>query len=1378
MKRTTCGLVVAMFLGCLCSPASAKTPSVLSYQGYLTDSVGNPVTGDWTMTFSFYTSLVGGEPFFETSKDVTTDLGLFTVLLGEEPGNPLAVATFAEGDLYLQLTIETEIGPVVLDPRQRVVSSAYSVYSARADECGEATNAMTLGGAGADAYVTLEQIPQVCITPENLEEQLVALGYAPGAQYGDEDVAAFLLAEGYSPCACYGDDSVAAYLLVMGYVPGPHFSGLYGDLQGTPDLDGLVQEDDLLTLLSTSGAVLMSDGSVELQGDLDFAGMQALNLAVHNSDQAPDQPSAGQLWWDTGDKQLKVYNGQQWAFIGTGSASDLACDGCVDSDDVSFGYAASDGKNGAALNALNVDCAGCVNASEVSFAWAKGVLPGGDAEHALMADNAANVTCAGCVQAAEIDPAALNAKFIAFADDVTNLGANSVQGAIEKLADGGLGGQFTEGNGTIVPYVEQWGLPAYGEAQTFVHMMNPSNPKVVMHLYAGESTSFASSSNLVVAYDFAPNQYSAGAIGVLGETALQVLNPSIFNNGSHIMILQTMAGSGTNAGDWEINQVTAVNGTTLQLLKPLTRNYKTDATAKAQVVLAASFGQVEIVNGGTLRPSQELAADGSSGGVVYIRANKVTVKSGGAINADGAGFKGGAKGAPAHHGSSECKSGPLASDGDFNCSGGGGQDKFCAGSGGGGNKTAGEDGVQTGNCTGAGKGGQAKGDAGLATLNFGGGGGSTMLSNGGTGGGIVVIGAQQFIVQDGGKVSAAGTAGDGPGAGGGAGGTMAVFSDLYQVEGDVSVAGGDGGMGEGWQFINPLSLGSVSFETYSHGGGFSPKYDEFWYPHWSGSTIHRYSREYQHLGQFSSGNSDMMQLWGDVDGTYYTANWGQDRVRKWTDKGAQQLWEVNVGSTAGGVCHDGEYVYAMRNSGATVWKIHPTTGQVLSTFDLPSIPNGIHGGLACIYGRLYYGVGSTVYMYDLANKQQVGTFGVAATIYNLAFDGSVMYISANSSTVHRYQLVNGNVYQPSSGGTGGDGWEVHTAPLQGIINESYPKGVAIWIDGQDITGQVGDPNSKGDPMWDAAEQKWGSDGLNGWNTGPLDLTSVVPWTLGEHTVEIKETGGAGGDVKMFLYVIYTFSKSIPPANDTCNAPIMLELSQPVTVSGTTEDIMGKTKATDANIGPFCGGSQGPDVVYGFNLADWRQLTVETTCAFSPKVYIKKGTCADGELVACGEETLKTGSLEPGTYYLFVDGDGNLQKGDFTLKVSATEPGPPQNDSCINAAPLVFDGGTAQASGMTLFSNDFHQAVCGGAGAPENVYSFTVPPGIVSLNISLDADFAPAIYIAKEQCGASPIACIPSNSYQMGWPGQGTYYLFVDGKAAGSKGLYTLTVTME
>jgi hypothetical protein len=256
---------------------------------------------------------------------------------------------------------------------------------------------------------------------------------------------------------------------------------------------------------------------------------------------------------------------------------------------------------------------------------------------------------------------------------------------------------------------------------------------------------------------------------------------------------------------------------------------------------------------------------------------------------------------------------------------------------------------------------------------------------------------------------------------------------------------------------------------------------------------------------------------------------------------------------------------------------------------------------------------------------------------------------------------------------------------------------------------------------------------------------------------------------MFAYVIYPFSKSSVPANDTCESPIMIDVTGPATVTGTTEDVMGKIKATDANTGPFCGGSGGADVTYGFVLEDWRSLDVSVTAAFASRFYVRKGNCADGEVVACGSNHVNTGVLEPGTYFLVVDSDGNLHKGDFTLTVIPSPPDAPDNDSCAAPQPLIFQNNTSQASGMTLFSNNLSSAPCGGAGAPENVFTFVVPAGTSKLTLSLDADFAPAIYLSKEDCSAAPVACIPDASYEMGWPGPGTYYLFVDGKTANDKG---------
>ncbi len=1169
-------LILAMLLGSLAWPtmATAAVPATLSYQGFLTDSVGNPVTGTWTVTFGLYSMPMGGSALFEETLNITTDKGLFSIYLGT-PENPLPEGGFLSGQLFLEMIVETDDGPVALSPRQQVVSDPFAL---------QAGNAARLGGEEAAAFVLLQQLPDLCITPEALPGVLEGLGIGSGG-LDEAALAAWLLANGYNSCACYADNNVADYLAAAGYVTGSHFSGLYDDLIGPPDLSGFMTADDVANALSDLGAVLLADGSVALEGDLDFAGFQALNLAVHNADEAPAEPVAGQLWWDSANALLKIYNGEGWAGVGGGVAVDIACPECVDADDVAFTFAAADQKGGAALN---VNCFQCINADEVSFAWAKGVLPGGDAEHALTADTAttaltaetaADLECPGCVGKGDIDPAALTADGVAFDDAGTQLGANTVQAAVEKLAAAG-GSDANEGNGTVVSYEQQWGLPSYGKATEFVHLFNPTIPKVMAYLYASESTSFATSNNLVVAYSHAPNKFSVVTQGTAGQAAIEVSNPSIFNYGNHIMLHQSVGtgGNGTDAGKWELNQVIGINGNTVLLAKPLQNNYSSQGCAQgqAQAVIAASYNLLEVVNGGHIYPSEDFAGNETTGGIIYIRARKVVVKTGATIEANGRGYEAGdwyscsnelEKG---HSECSVCENNNLNGS-TANCSGGGAGPHGCSspaygGSGGGGNKTAGGSG--TGSQSGSG--GTAKGDAQLQSLHFGGGGGVTYPYSGGRGGGIVVLGAETIIVEAGGTISANGNNGDGgssnsnyAGAGGGAGGTVALFANQVINEGTISASGGKGGTG-----------------------------------------------------------------------------------------------------------------------------------------------------------------------------------------------------------------VKGN------GGDGGDGWVEQLAPISGVVNESYPKGIEIWIDDKEITPLVGDPNVKGEPAFDIANQKWGKDGLTAWSTGPLDLSSVANWTLGEHKVELKETGGAGGELKLYLYVIYPFTKAAPPLNDSCAQPVMLDLSGPVTVTGTTEDTMGKIKATDAHSGPFCGGSGGPDVVYAFTLDDWRQMVVSVTSAHTPRIYIKRGNCAEGEVVACGEKSMDTGVLQPGTYYLFVDADGNLQKGDFTLNVVPAPPDAPANDTCAAPQQLIFQNNTSQVSGMTLFSNDNNSAACGGAGAPENVFQFTVPAGIASLDISVDADFAPAMYIAKEACNGAPIACVPAASYQMGWPGQGIYYLFLDGKVAGQKGLYTLTVTMN
>ena len=213
-----------------------------------------------------------------------------------------------------------------------------------------------------------------------------------------------------------------------------------------------------------------------------------------------------------------------------------------------------------------------------------------------------------------------------------------------------------------------------------------------------------------------------------------------------------------------------------------------------------------------------------------------------------------------------------------------------------------------------------------------------------------------------------------------------------------------------------------------------------------------------------------------------------------------------MGSTAGGVCENGEHVYAMRHSGNTVYQLDIDTGQQVDTFGLPNISNNLHGGLVCIGNRFYYGSNSTVRVYDLDSKQEIDSFNVNETIYNMAFDGQTMWITSNDSSLRGYDLVEENIYS----------------------SKRSPKDVEIWVNGENVTPLIGDPNGKGAPHFNEVTGTWGLTGEDPWSSGVLDITGVADWTLGEHTIELKETGGLGGKLQSYIYVICLLYTSPSP----------------------------------------------------------------------------------------------------------------------------------------------------------------------------------------------------------------------------------------------------------
>ncbi|MEE2786522.1 MAG: hypothetical protein VX589_04220, partial [Myxococcota bacterium] len=125
-------------------------------------------------------------------------------------------------------------------------------------------------------------------------------------------------------------------------------------------------------------------------------------------------------------------------------------------------------------------------------------------------------------------------------------------------AIGGVAGGGKEGSGTVSRISNQWVLPAFGTAREYIHLLNPSMPKVLMYLYGEEPTGFSSTNSLQVTSKYSPNGAAGGLFGNAGDAFITTANGGIFNVGDHLLLHQTV--HPTEAGKWELGVVTSISG--------------------------------------------------------------------------------------------------------------------------------------------------------------------------------------------------------------------------------------------------------------------------------------------------------------------------------------------------------------------------------------------------------------------------------------------------------------------------------------------------------------------------------------------------------------------------------------------------------------------------------------------------------------------------------------------------------------------------------------------------------------------------------------------------------------------------------------------------
>ncbi|MBN1770431.1 MAG: hypothetical protein JXB32_04150 [Deltaproteobacteria bacterium] len=174
----------------------------------------------------------------------------------------------------------------------------------------------------------------------------------------------------------------------------------------------------------------------------------------------------------------------------------------------------------------------------------------------------------------------------------------------------------------------------------------------------------------------------------------------------------------------------------------------------------------------------------------------------------------------------------------------------------------------------------------------------------------------------------------------------------------------------------------------------------------------------------------------------------------------------------------------------------------------------------------------------------------------------------------------------------------------------------------------------------------------------------------------------------------------PPPHDSCTGA--LELAASGEYAGTT------CGATDDHMPPAgCAGGGGRDVWYRFVLTERETVYADTADGntWDSVLQLRWGECGGGlppvvcaddqcPLVSGGRRSQLLEALDPGTYYLVVDGSAADEAGPFTLRF--------QHAACGSPTAL---SGNGNFDGTTTGREDRWAGSCGGEASPDVFYAF-------------------------------------------------------------------------
>jgi hypothetical protein len=212
-------------------------------------------------------------------------------------------------------------------------------------------------------------------------------------------------------------------------------------------------------------------------------------------------------------------------------------------------------------------------------------------------------------------------------------------------------------------------------------------------------------------------------------------------------------------------------------------------------------------------------------------------------------------------------------------------------------------------------------------------------------------------------------------------------------------------------------------------------------------------------------------------------------------------------------------------------------------------------------------------------------------------------------------------------------------------------------------------------------------------------------------------------------------------------------------------------------------SPAPDVTYVVRITTRSNVVFDTDgTTWDTVLYIYNGACS-GTPVACNDDigsgntaSRISTTLDPGTYYIVVDGYQSTSFGPFVLNSSVR----PVGDECADAIPLTLSAGRTTVTGSTASYTPSTGSCDSGAGTPSRDvwYRFTLTQRELVFVNTFGSAFDTQLALLAGCGGVAPACtddtCGLRQDHIVRNLAAGTYYVLVDGYS-GASGNYTLNI---